>query len=58
MDYTNEQKIDEAIKHLEDAYVIILKVLETESSGADLSESYIDTLHEVSAEILKQKRKL
>lgn len=58
MEYRNEQKINEVTKHLRIAYEQILNILETESGDDDLSESYIDTLHEVSAEILKQKRKL
>ena len=58
MNTTTEEKINEAIKHLNDAYLSILTALEYELVNSDLTESYIDKLHEVSAEILVPKRKL
>jgi len=56
---TTDQKISEAKQEIAKAYKNLLIVLDEDTYGHnDLTNSYIDTIQEVAAELLKLKRKL
>jgi hypothetical protein len=55
---TSEILRDKAKEYLAKAYENLLMVLEEEATENNFNSKYIDTLHEVSLEVLKLKRKL
>lgn len=56
---TTDEKIQSAKDHLSIAYKELLIVLDEDTWGHNgLDELYINTIHEITIEILKLKRKL
>lgn len=56
---TADEKLSQAKKHLSEAYKALLEVLDESTWGhGDFKQDYIDTVAEVTFELLKLKRKL